>query len=334
MLGRDITMSEQRLNEILAVCKRYSDSIDYYSLFALNSNSSLEEINSTLKKVRILFHPDQTSYVPEEYRETFDKILNQIPDIINTFSSISNRNKYDANLNKRKNESKEKDENDKILDAELQGAILSQVSNYGWKYTVNCLRHVVYNENFNVITRFGDARDTLRSIGANKIRELILNSSLGDIDRRSSITFEDSVVNYITDMFETNPDLASDLEIIKNACLETNKKHGALQAKSAMKVYFVFGDAHGFTNTNNARHDFVDNIEKPLVYRANKNNKGNDVDRSDVEFMMQVALNSKRFDNYAYSYANTKELSLDQLISVYNDQIEYNYGQSDTNYSR
>ena len=328
-------MSDQKLNEILEVCDRYiAGNSDFYSLFNVDKSSSLEEIQRSLRKARVMFHPDQANYIPVQYQETFDKILNEIPNFDNIFSNPTNRDKYDSDIANKKNQNSNTETEYQYEDLEpyLRNAIITQANKYGWNTVVSCIKDVVVNSNFLRFTRDDNARGNIEGIGPDRIRDIILNSSIKDVNSNSNLTFEDAIMNYITDIFSKTPELNEKLTVLENSCIVTGNKYGQSQMQFALLKYLNSGDPSAFTNTNNARFNLVNSIEKPLIDRAHRTHTN--VERSDVSFMMRVALNRRRFENPNYSYTATNNLPLEQLTSMYAEHVQSNYGQDVNGFRR
>ena len=337
-------MSDQKLNEILEVCMRYQNNANnYYTLFNINPNASIDEINASIRKAKIMFHPDQANFIPDEYKQIFNIISEKIPNLVNTFSSAVNRSKYDSDLakaaeNSTKSNYQQPQQNDLELNAKLQSAIISQANKYGWSYTLSSFTSAIEKENFGIITGDNGARNILASIGSNKIRNMILNSSLGDVN--NNLTFKDAVMNYVTDMFSSNVYLKNNLDSINKACIETTNKYGPNQTLSAIRKYINDDDCISFTNNNGARDNMIENYTSKIfniyqnVSKIGAKVSYEEMRTIELEFYMQVKLNSMRFENPNLSYANSKRMDFNQLSANYVNCVSNNYGQYGGNFSK
>lgn len=96
-------MPRERLEEVFKILSNYDESqsiVDYYQLFGFNKNMSIEEIKNQIKQKRlqVLFHPDQISFVPQEYHEKYLKMIEITKDVVNTFDNYQNKEAYDNRL--------------------------------------------------------------------------------------------------------------------------------------------------------------------------------------------------------------------------------------------
>ena len=307
-------MSEVNFERMLEICNRFVDTnpIDFYQLFQIDRNMNLMEINKDIKnkRIRVMFHPDQIGVIPDEYKATFEKICNSIPDLVNVFSTRENRDKYDASLVKAN--SMESDET--IMDKpevkaedrqNFENAIIVTASKYGWKHIVNALSKVINKGQFNGFTRDNSARDIVEQIGPDVIKEIVLESSYTDVDDYFRMNMEQVIANYISDLFKNNQIMARRVDALKNAIDQTMYKYNHNQVYSAMTKYAQTGNADSVTSTNNARRD--------LTYF---------VKPDDVQEMLIFINNQDRREDTPSYYINAKDQNLNYQLGLYMMNLE------------
>ena len=298
-------MSKTNIEQALEICNRFSDTnpINFYELFEINKNMSLAEINRDIKnkRIRIIFHPDQVAFIPDEYKKTFQKISDSITDLIDVFSSEKNKEKYDSKLSKstaRKNETKTAQE---IRD--FENAIIITAQKHGWKHMIEAISKAIHND-FYGFTRNGNARNIVKSLGANKIKSIILDSSIFELDNEYRINEEQMIANYLSDMFFNNQILEKQALALQYAIEQTFNKYGNLQVYKAINKYATIGDPYGITGDGNARNE--------LRYHVRP---------QDVHDILIFINNRNRFVDPANYYINSKDQSLEYQVGLYLNHI-------------
>jgi hypothetical protein len=236
-------MSEVNFERMIEICNRFVDSnpIDFYQLFEIDKDMNLMEINKDIKnkRIRVLFHPDQIGVIPDEYKATFEKICNSIPDLVNAFSTRENRDKYDSSLAKKTEMEDETTlEDGPIITEEEIAYILCDNDLVVQNFTPNSLKLLSFNssainndleitdyikefndELMHEMNEYSDAKDnnykTLKRIKLNLLKKLfeknkkkIITWRLGDVlsnnDQASSFNFR---TQKFASRFKSNYDL-------------------------------------------------------------------------------------------------------------------------------
>ena len=320
-------MNKDRLNQVIDILSKYdnNDFVNYYELFDLDRNMNIDELNSEIRKKRlqVLFHPDQISFIPEEYHSKYLIIIDVIKDVIDTFSSVRKREIYDnllINAIRKKqfrnrsseNNQYQEDKTEDLDEVNLASAVIANSKKYGFEMTMNALIHLVTNNETRGFTRDGGVRDIIKNIDRNKLINIINSSSIED----SSVTIEQIIMNYLTDLLYKVPEFKQQIGLIEQACAATYLKYDMNgyhnQTLNALNNYCDDGLVHGFTNVNNVRNYLDQNADK-----------------KNAEFYIKCALNNERKINLDYSYdsinfkgGNFRKMYVEML------QNKINYGQT------
>lgn len=312
-------MSESKLNEILNILSRYNSNgsvDDYYQLFSLDKNMTAEEIKTQIKKMRlqVLFHPDQLNFVPTQYHQKYLQMIEVVKDAINVFDSYQSKENYDIKLEESKNSystynsynqsDNYEDKTEDLDEANLQQAIILNSQKYGFEHTRRALVELIQYNYADGFTRQNNVRQIISNIDREKLKSILLSSSLND---KVALDLEQIVMNYLTDLVDKMPMLNIQQAAIKEACVTTMVKYDLAgrgnQTNEALNRFSDFGDANGFTNTNNCRVNLVNNV-----------------DYKNVKFFVQCALNKKRHEQPRFSYQYTKNLTPDYINKLYCDE--------------
>lgn len=86
-------MSDETKREIYEYLQRYihqqqdhSNYIDYYDLYGIKKEMSLDEIKKEFRKKEKYLHPDQISFIDEEFKYVFKKCSDEFIKAKNVFS--------------------------------------------------------------------------------------------------------------------------------------------------------------------------------------------------------------------------------------------------------
>ena len=309
-------MSEVNFERMLEICNKFVDGnpIDFYQLFELDKEMNLMELKKDIKnkRIRVMFHPDQLGIVPDEYKATFQKICDSIPELDNVFYSKENRSKYDQELEAAKEKAdetiQEEPETVEITSedkSKLEQAIIQTANKYGWEHMVKSLVEVILNNNAVRFTRDGNARDMINELGQEKIRDIVLSASYNDIDANADLSAEQIAANYITEIFRTNQVLRTSADALTEALDQTATKYSWSHAYVAMKNYVELDDPNWITGKENARKNLV-------TY----------VNPRDVRAMLMFINNGFRFNSPVNLYTNTKNQDIQYQLGIarFNEQ--------------
>lgn len=286
-------MNNERLKEVIKILDRYDESsvINYYELFGISKNLSIENINQKIKesKLQVLFHPDQIKFIPESYHSKYNHMIEEVVNFVNIFSNDKSREKYDDNLAKSevKTEYSDEDKTEDLEELKLVQSLMLNAQKYGFDYTRKALSELLSSNYTQGFTRENDVRKMIESIDRNKLLSIVSQSSSKD----EMVTSLQMSMNYLTDLMYKIPELKQQINFLDEACNATFGKYDANgysgQTYNALNKYCITNNVAGFTNVNNVRN----NLKEYGDFR-NSN------------FYIECILNSKRFDNLNYAYTN------------------------------
>lgn len=316
-------MNKERLEEVLKILSRYKENqevVDYYNLFDFNKNATLDEIKSQIKSMRlqVLFHPDQINYIPEQHRNEYLKMIELSTDAINAFDNERSKEMYDNKLksvqkfnnnnssyhNTSENYTYNNDKTEDLEEVYLMDAIIINSQKYGFDYTKEALREVIEKNYFGSFTRTNNAREIVTQLGNTKILEIITRPSLNE----TLFNLDQILMNYFSAIMYKNPVLKKQVDCIEQACVKTIYKYDMLgnfgQTSNALLNYIQSGNARGFTNTDNARSNLINNVKF-----------------EDTLFITRCLLNSKRHENEYFSYDNIKNMNASEITNIYANDL-------------
>lgn len=333
-------MNPERLNEVVKILSRYSDSkelVDYYQLLELDQNMTLEELQNQIKKrkIQVLFHPDQISFIPLEYQSKYLKMIEIIKDVINTFDSPKNKVAYDRKLqeqsrydnnqnftsysNRDSSYQSYEDMNNKTQDLEalkFREAIVANAMKYGFEFTRTALRNLMIDNSVKGFTRDHNVRNIISSISKEKIISILSDASVEDVMQGKKMSTEELIMNYLTDLIFGYQQFRNQVLCLEQACLNTIYRYDLQgykgQTYRALERFSSMGDVSAFTNTNNARNNLITS----------------GIETRNIKFLMQCSLNSKRHENPNFAYQNLIDSGL--TLELYYDMV-YQEAKSNTN---
>ena len=343
-------MNPERLNEVIKILSRYSDSqelVDYYQLLGLSQSMTLEEIQNQIKKqkIQVLFHPDQISFIPLEYQDQYLKMIEIIKDVINTFDSLENKEAYDRKLQKQSkysdnnqqftdyansNDSNhfDQDINNKTQDLEalkFREAMIANARKYGFEFTRTALRNLMNNNSVKGFTRDYNVRNIISSIRKEKILSILSEASVEDTTKGRRVYSEQIIMNYLTNLIFSHQQFRNQVICLEQACLNTIYRYDLQehigQTYRALRKFSSTGDASAFTNANNARNNLI----------------ASGIEVRNIIFFIQCSLNSRRHENPNFTYQNlvNSELTLDFYYNMlYQEATSNVYGDEYSGYGQ
>ena len=292
-------MNKERLEQVLEILKKYENNsfTNYYELFDLDRNMNINELNSEIKKKRlqVLFHPDQINFIPNNYHDLYNEMIDIVKETINTFSNESAKENYDKNLNEQSfkdnyayaNTAADEDKTEDLTEVILAEAVFTNSQKYGFENTMNSLINLVRNNYYNGFTRENGTRDNIKNLERNKLLSVIYGSSLEE----NELNMEQIIMNYMTDLIYKTPEYRKQVESLDMAAVTTFRKYDMNgnygHTKVAVDNYCITGKDSYFTNDNNVRQ-----------------NLRNNVDYRNAEFFIKCSLNNKRMHSPDFSYTS------------------------------
>lgn len=324
-------MPKEKLEEVLEILSRYNENqsvTDYYQLFGFNKNMTVEEIKSQIKQKRlqVLFHPDQISFIPSEHHDKYLKMIEIIKDVVNTFDNYQNKESYDQSLFNRSNNNQqsnyyEEDKTEDLDEINFGQAIILNSNKHGFKFTRDAIYHLIKYQNVNGFTRDNNVRNMVANIDRNKLMDILLSHSVKD----KNVTLEQIIMNYLSDFVYSNQTIKKQLDCIEKACSDTINKYDINgyrnQTTNALNRFCNNGDVSAFTNSNGGRT----NLEHNVDYR-------------NAKFFVECSLNNERHQNPSLAYQYTKDIP-NEINRVYCEVLIQKikskvYSDEQTNYYR
>lgn len=353
-------MNKDRLKQVLEILSKYDNSkfVNYYELFNLDKNMSIDELNNIIRKNRlqVLFHPDQIHFIPEEYHSKYLEVVEIVKNVIDTFSSYRNKEKYDSDLkefltNNKSNNFNNKAGNDasssyrsnssynQSYSSRTSEANQNKSNEYQEDKTEDLdeialveaivLNSKKYGLDFTMkslidLIVINSVKGFTRDNGVREMVSSIPKDKILSIINESSLedqdlTVKQVVMNYMTDLMYKVPEYKQQIGLIEQACAATFYKY----------------DMNGYHNqTRNALFNYCvtgqvnlftndGNVRKYLAERG---------DIKNAEFYVKCALNKERKVNVNYSYnsvmANGGNFT-DMYVKMLNNK---NYNNSSNKY--
>lgn len=304
-------MNSKKKIEIYTYLKRYIEQkeeheeyIDYYELFDLDRNMSLEKLNKKLRKIKKLIHPDQVEFIESSFTPTFIEVTEEVLNMTNIFSRTDLKSQYDQSLDKMKEKPKSKEysqvEITKSDEDKLERVVETMIYKNGFYPSFRTLGVISSTDYYINVTRENKARSLAQELGKEKIALIIKN-------KRKDI-MEENPNNMLMDYYlqvMNNPGIKAQADIFYNACFITSKKYDksetSQQLPRAIDLYMVKNSAEGFTNSLNSRDCFE---------KSNLNS-------NDIFILMLAKIHSKREENFEYSYSNMIKKSPNEQIDTF-----------------
>lgn len=289
---------KERIPKIRAYLEKYyqygkgKQVIDYYKIFDLSSEMSIEELTSKIKSARlsVLFHPDSVSFLPDDIRiDDYMKMIDIVCEMINVFGSNENKQRYDRKLTKFKlNQSKEKIQkqgyhrqngSDPIIsfydEEKYQYAVVHNILKYGFDYTKKALSDFLKENYINGFTRDYSVRDVIQDLGRDKIIN-ILRKHYQNKNIKLDENLENAIIHSFSYLYLHDPKISEVIHTYCDACYQTIYKYDSLfdhdQASYAVFQLISNKDFSSFTNQGGARSSLKSCVKKndgkiiPTIY--------------------------------------------------------------------
>lgn len=308
-------MSDKTRNDIYEYIQKYlhqkqkHDYIDYYELFGLNEETTIDEIQKELKikKVRKLFHPDQIAYIESIFKDTFNECVSTVINAEKVFSSDLEKMKYDSQLA----ENKKLYKNFEITTKEknmLETAIITTVFEKGFYNGYKALKKAVNND-FSSITPENNSRKMAENLGSSLIKK-ILNSEKKDI---MNTDMNDIIMDYYLKIIDKTG-LKEKADTFYDICIETVENPNIDAYNS---IYESF------------QKQKLNILSRDKTLR--KNFKNLNFTKSDVSILMLSKLHSKSSNNEKYKFSNTITKKRSDITEMFVDQIKNEINQKNEN---
>lgn len=286
-------MNKERLEQVIEILNKYdkNEFINYYELFNLDKNMNIDDLNSEIRKKRlqVLFHPDQISFIPETYHSKYYEMIDIVKESINTFSNRNAKEKYDRNLDEfiSKKDFADEEKTEDLTEVILADAVIENSKKYGFESTMLALSDLIRSNHINGFTRQNGTREAIKGLDREKLLNVINSSSLED----TNLNIEQIVINYLTDLLYKIPEYKKQIGLIEQACLTTYYKYdlnnNQNQTKTALDNYCINGNVKYFTNDNKVR-EYLERLG----------------DRENADFYVKCSLNHQRKEYPEFSYTS------------------------------
>lgn len=308
-------MSEKTKRTIYEYLQRYihqrqdhSDYIDYYDLYGIKKEMSVDKINKKMRKTEKYLHPDQISFVDEEFRYVFEECSKEFIKAKNIFSDEQKKAQYDLNLEAEKmkndninvNKVDSKEENAK----NLESAIETTIYKYGFYQGYLALQNAARND-FSCIVSENDARQKAQELGSNRIKEIIYENRKDVMENRA----DNLVMDYFSNLMEKSG-LCEKADSFYDMCTSTIQKYDLTrnnnQTSTAIKIFLGQGETQYFTNNNGLREEF----EK------------NNFSSSDIDLLMCAKLHKYGHDDPRCLFSNTSKMSKVERVDLFTSKLK------------
>lgn len=229
--------------------------LDYYKIFELSDQLSVELLNKEIKKKRlqILFHPDFGIQFPDEYKEDFKILVNCFNDMQGVFSDDKVKANYDRKLElekleeakrkvvseqqkevKRKGNGEKQEHQDfknrshsveKVTredEVHFDNAVCQNILKHGFEHTCKAILDMVRIDWEFGFTRDNQVRKTIINLGRNKIYMIL---SKYDEHKNLKDYNKDAVIYYLSSLVNRDERLRSKMDAYIAACTVTYHKY-------------------------------------------------------------------------------------------------------------
>ena len=308
-------MSDETKREIYEYLQRYihqqqdhSNYIDYYDLYGIKKEMSLDEIKKEFRKKEKYLNPDQISFIDEEFKYVFKKCSDEFIKAKNVFSDEQKKKQYDHNLETEKikidnvniNKSYFKDDDAKILES----AIETTIYKYGFYQGYTALQNAVRND-FSYIVRDNGARGKAQGLGSNRIKEIIYENRKDVMENKE----DNLVMDYFSNLIEKSG-LCEKADSFYDMCTSTIQKYdltrNSNQTATAIKIYLGQGETQYFTNNNRLREVFEEN----------------NFSSSDIDLLMCVKLHKYGHDDPRCLFSNTAKMNKVERVDLFTSKLK------------
>lgn len=230
---------------------------NYYEIFELSRDDSIEKLNKSAKGLKKMFHPDGIGYVPNEIKTCYSKIFDIILNMENDFRDNVRKSRYDSNLDKFIKE----EEILKLKDT-FEGnvklfnfAISENIVKHGFLFTFVAIKELVWNNWYNGFTKEFSVRDKIVELGKDKVIDI-----LKTFKKYEKAQFEEVVINYFTELVRQDERLLNKLKFYVRGMEETLRKYDRNYVYSAIKRLGSRKNYNDFSNNMNARTNMEQNV--------------------------------------------------------------------------
>ena len=308
-------MSDETKRKIYEYLQRYihqqqdhSNYIDYYDLYGIKKEMSLDEIKKKFRKKEKYLHPDQISFIDDEFKYVFKKCSDEFIKSKNVFSDEQKKEQYDLNLETEKmkydniNVDSMNSKEDDIKD--LESAIETTIYKHGFYQGYVALQSASRND-FQYIVRENDARKKAQNLGSNRIRE-ILYENRKDVMENSA---DNIVMDYFSDLIEKSG-LREKADSFYDVCTSTIHKYDLTrnnnQTLTAIEMYLSLGETQYFTNNNGLRDEF----EK------------NNLSSPDIDLLICAKLHKYGHDDPRCLFSNTSKMNKIERVEFFTSKLK------------
>lgn len=301
-------MEKEKQTRVYNYLKKYIDQkinhdgyINYYEMYNLDKDMSIEEINKKIEsqELKTLFDEKNVDTIEPCLKPIFLETSKEVNNMIHFFSDEEVKKMYDYYLNSKTNDCIGLDDSQK-----LDIVVKTSIDKYGFYHGFASLQALIKYQRYDVITKENNDRNIVKQLSEDKINKVIY-------EKRSNI-MDDNQDNMIMDYFSKfikDGELKEKADTFYNACHNTVEKYdsnGINQLNYAVEGMINNSSAERFTNLKNSR----DNL---------KNSKLN---CDDCYVLMLMKIHSKKNENESYAYSNIVGKSQKEKISLFSEIIK------------
>ena len=252
---------EKRIDKILEYLNKYNryaknkEVINYYKLFNIAKNKDITEIQKEIKKLRILFHPDNLLYIPDKYQNDFSEISKLIIDMQSCFSSHESRKNYDDILEEFLENCNDVEYVLELNADKLNYAVVENIKKCGFLSTfisLGCLLNTGKVSNF---TKVNKVKQIISELGRGKVIAVLKN-----YDFSKELGVKKIIINYFVELVKNDKELFNKFNCYLNACYTTLAMYGENHAYCAIRNLYGSNLYEGFVEVNGSRKKLRDNV--------------------------------------------------------------------------
>lgn len=214
---------------------------NYYDIFSLSKSSDINQLKNEVKKLRILFHPDLSEYIPSSIKNKFLELSKMIVDMDDVFDNSANKARYDSTLKKKNNKEIKVFTVRKLSDFEkFNYVVIDVITKYGFIYAFNAIYDLIRNNNYDDFCVGGNTERYIFELDKTKIKNMLINFRK---DKETGL--KETIISYFCSLIYGNEVLNNKFNSYIDNCNNILEKFGR------SKTYYSIIDMYDNNNKDN-----------------------------------------------------------------------------------